>query len=89
MNTFLTREPMILSTIASCNGHIAQRRQTQYSAAVEQMVDSPASQHSILHNFNKSNVKAFAIGEKALIIHRQTDDGREQLFAASTSVKNR
>ena len=36
--------------------------------------------NSILHNFNKSNVNAFPLGSKGLIIHRQTDDGREHLF---------
>ena len=34
----------------------------------------------ILHNFNKSNIKAFPFGEQGLIIHRQSDDGREHLF---------
>jgi len=34
-----------------------------------------------LCNFVKSNVKAFPLGEEGFVLHRQTNDGKEHLYA--------
>ncbi len=66
----------------ACKLQWNKRKEGKYKIILEwnKMLIQLRRTNSILHNFNKSNVKAIPLGQEGLIIHRQTDDGREHLF---------
>ena len=75
-------DPAADETFTNCILQWNKRTEGKYAIilAWNKMLIGLRRNNHILNNFNKSNVKAFALGEEGLVIHRQTDDGREHLF---------
>ena len=75
-------DPAADDTFNDCKLQWQKRREGKYKIMLEwnkHLIQLRRS-NPILHNFNKSNIKAFPLGEEALLIHRQSDDGREHLL---------
>ncbi len=75
-------DPAADDTFQNCIPQWNKRKEGKYKILLEwnKLLIQLRRTNSILHNFNKSNIKAFPLGEEGLIIHRQSDDGREHLY---------
>ncbi len=75
-------DPAADETFNSCKLQWQKRKEGKYKILLEwnKHLITLRRTNNILYNFNKSNIKAFPLGEQGLIIHRQTDDGLEHLF---------
>ncbi len=69
-------------TFNACKLQWSKRKQGKYAIMLNwnKLLIQLRRTNSILHNFNKNNIKAFPLGEEGLVIHRQSDDGRDHLF---------
>lgn len=75
-------DPAADETFNACKLQWQKRKEGKYKIMLEwnKLLIKLRRSNPMLYNFSKSNVKAFPLGEDGLIIHRQTDDGREHLF---------
>ncbi len=75
-------DPAADETFNACKLQWNKRKEGKYNIMLEwnKLLIAVRRTNNVLHNFNKSNVVAFPLGEEGLVVHRQTDDGRVHLF---------